>query len=85
MEASECECQTWARDNAAAIFIASHHPNCDLYTPEIDARALLLRLIDGIESWAADEDGIHSDCWAAYVAACGAVGQYGRPVSREPV
>ena len=81
----ECECDTWARGNSAMVFIGQHHPNCDRYNPEQNIRDLLMRLLDGIEAWANDEDGIHSDCWEAYVDACSAVGQWNRPASRESV
>ena len=53
-------------------------PNCERYRPEPEIRELLQRLIDGIESWAADEDGVHPDCWEAYKAACAVVGQWDR-------
>ena len=76
-----CECATWGRDNFGAILHLEHHPNCEHYRPEPEVRELLQRLIDGIESWASDEDGVHPDCWDAYVKACGACGQCGRPKS----
>lgn len=40
-----------------------------------EVRALLDSLIKGIESWAEDEDGVHPDCWQAYLAACSATGR----------
>lgn len=74
-----CDCATWGRDNLGAILHLEHHPNCERYRPEPEIRDLLQRLIDGIESWASDEDGVHPDCWDAYVKACGACGQWSRP------
>ena len=74
-----CDCSTWGRDNLGAILHLEHHPSCERYRPEPEIRELLQRLIDGIESWAADEDGVHPDCWDAYVKACAACGQWNRP------
>ena len=82
---TECECATWARGNAATVLICEHHPNCPQYNPEQNTRDLLMRLLDGIETWANDEDGIHSDCWGAYVDACCAVGHYTRPAKKESI
>ena len=71
-----CECKTWGRDNAGMTLLLSHHPSCQHYQPELEIRALLLRLIDGIEAWAWDvENGIHPDCWEAYCSACATVGK----------
>lgn len=81
----DCECRTWGRCGAASELILKHHPECEHYRPEPEIRQLLSDLIDGIESWASDEDGVHSDCWSAYVAACNAVGEYSRPSTTEPV
>lgn len=42
-----------------------------------NAPELLLRLLKGIEGWAADEDGsVHPDCWEAYREAKAFVGQF---------
>ena len=82
---SDCECSNWGRDSLAAMLHLPHHPNCPKYSPEQPVRELLLQLIDGIEAWAADEDGVHSECWDAYVGACAAVGMWDRPSTREPV
>jgi hypothetical protein len=74
-----CECATWGRDNQSAALILSHHTACPNYSPELEVRELLQNLLDGIEAWASDEDGVHPDCWDAYVKACGACGQQNRP------
>ena len=71
----ECECTTWGRDNHGAMLLLAHHPNCTRYRPETEIRELLLSLIEGIESWAAAEDGVHPDCWEAYVKACNVCGR----------
>ena len=76
--ADACECATWARDNHGSTLHLQHHPDCEWYRPEPEIRQLLLRLIEGIELWAADEDGVHPDCWDAYKSACAAVGQWDR-------
>jgi hypothetical protein len=85
MTFAACECLTWGRDTTASMLHLEHHPNCELYEPEPPIRELLLRLIDGIEEWAADEDGIHEACWNAYQDACCVLGQYDRPSKQEPV
>lgn len=79
-----CECATWARDDSSNLLFLDHHPNCKQYKPEQQIRDLLLRLIDGIEDWANDEDYVHRDCWEAYCDACAVVGQWNRPqIDRE--
>ena len=75
----DCRCKTWGRDNSGCALFLEHHPRCDKYKPEPEVRELLQRLIDGIESWASEEDGVHPDCWDAYVKACNACGQWNRP------
>jgi len=80
-----CECITWGRDSVAAMLHLEHHPNCEHYRPEPPIRELLLRLVDGIEAWASDEDGIHEACWNAFQDACCMLGQYDRPAQQEPV
>ncbi len=84
--AADCECASWGRDSLAAMLHLPHHPNCAKYKPEKPVRALLLRLIAGIETWASDEDGVHADCWDAYKDACAVVGMRDRPPSdQDPV
>jgi len=84
MMTETCECITWGRDTKAVMLQLDHHPNCEHYKPEPQIRELLLRLVNGIEAWAADEDGIHEACWSAYRDACGVLCQYGRPSRQEP-
>jgi len=76
---AECRCYTWGRDNNGSLLFLSHHPRCEKYKPESEVRELLQRLLEGIELWANDEDGVHPDCWDAYVKACHACGQWNRP------
>ena len=73
-----CKCAMWGRDNSGTQLYLTHHPNCDQYHPEEEIRELLQQLIKGIEAWAADEDGVHPDCWEAYRRACDVCGQWGR-------
>ncbi len=80
----ECNCQLWARDGTELIE-TFHHKNCEKYDPNPEIRELLLRVLDGIESWASDEDGVHYDCWQAYKDACVMVGQFTRPNNQEEV
>ncbi|MCB1771607.1 MAG: hypothetical protein KDJ31_18210, partial [Candidatus Competibacteraceae bacterium] len=37
---------------------------------------LIYDLVRGIESWAADEDGVHDECWKAYERAKQALGEW---------
>lgn len=68
----ECECQTWAGSWKLAT---SHHRNCEKYDPEGDAVSLISGLIDGMNKWASDEDGIHPEAWEAYKRASFAIGR----------
>ena len=79
-----CECKTWARVGGDLLWL-SHHPNCDRYKPEPEVRRLLLRLIEGIEEWANDEDGVHPMCWDAYREACCVLGMPNRLSNVEEV
>ena len=72
---TQCLCSTWARGDHTGLLMLSHHPSCGNYKPEKEVRELLLSLIAGIEAWAADEDGVHPDCWEPYMMACGVVGK----------
>lgn len=76
---ADCECQTWARDGQK--FITKHSKMCYYYDPEGDARKLIDDLLDGMNAWASDEDGIHPDAWQAYKRASFAVG---RLVKEQP-
>jgi len=73
-----CECSKWAIDSE--IIMKEHHPNCSKYNLEQDMVSLIRRLLEGIEHWAADEDGVHPDCWDAYSEAKIRLGE---PVSEE--
>mgnify|MGYP002639974512 CR=1 FL=1 len=79
-----CECSTWARAYGQQ-FMALHHRNCKHYNPEADAATLITALVEGMDAWGADEDGIHPEAWDAYQRARSATG---RPVttssSKEP-
>jgi len=75
MTEKPCGCENWGRGNFDSLLILDHHPMCHRYRPEMQVRELLLRLIEGIEEWAADEDGVHPACWDAYTQACCVVNQ----------
>ena len=69
-----CECVNWAR---AGIFpLTAHHPNCAKYNPVKDCMEIIRPLLKGIEYWAADEDGVHPECWTAYKRAKEFVGEF---------
>jgi hypothetical protein len=59
----QCRCSTYAR---ASLLDGpdGHHRNCELH-PE-NTFALIARLVDGIDRWAAEEDGVPDRLWDAY-------------------
>lgn len=67
MNSMDCVCKNWARDRI--VVLTNHHPKCAHYNPEQDAKEIVAKLVDGIEAWATDEDGVHPDCWEAYLNA----------------
>jgi hypothetical protein len=69
---NDCECKNWCRDGRPPL--AKHHRNCPAYDLESESLALVTALINGIEGWAADEDGVHPDAWDAYCQAIVFVG-----------
>ena len=78
--AIECECKTWATDMKPDQIWFSHNPNCPHYDPQAELKELLYKLVEGVEQWAREEDGVHPDCWEAYVSACLILG---RPVQTD--
>lgn len=42
---------------------------------ELRLESLVTQLLQGIERWAADDDGVHSAAWGAYREACREVGR----------
>ena len=69
-----CECIHWA-GKFRGLGVVKHHENCPRYDPVGDCLAMLARVVAGMESWAADEDGIHPDCWEVYRDARTAIGR----------
>jgi hypothetical protein len=51
------------------MFITTHHPNCKYFDPLGDTRALLGKLVAGIDAWASEEDGIHDAVYRHYTIA----------------
>ena len=41
---------------------------------ETELQAALQALVDGVEIWAGQEEGVHPDCWTAYCRACALLG-----------
>jgi hypothetical protein len=68
----ECECRDWATDGR--IPLLSHHYKCDNYSPVNELTEIIKDLLKGIESWAAEEDGVY--CFDAYKKAKVAMGQF---------
>ncbi|RJQ28378.1 hypothetical protein C4565_03685 [Candidatus Parcubacteria bacterium] len=58
-----CECMSWAGEWR---LFTTHHPSCPKYDLIGEVKERISALLVGIESWAADEDGVHDDCWEAY-------------------
>ena len=66
----ECECKHWASEDVIYVNMFGHHPECGFRPmPSVQFRIMLdvvRTLVQGMEAWAQDEDGIHPDAWAAY-------------------
>ena len=73
-EAETCECASWC--HPGSYLHLSHHPRCAKYNPLKECRDLITALIRGIESAAADTDGIHPDLWEAYKDGKAAIGDF---------
>lgn len=72
-----CNCDNRARDGSFPLLLA-HLPDCPHFGGQL--RELIEALVRGMESWAADEDGIHDAVWDAYAEAKAALGDQ---VTRE--
>ena len=70
-----CECENWARTGNQKLN-TKHHAHCEHYWPEQDAYEIISDLIDGIIVWAADEDGVHENCWNAFQNAAAFIGRF---------
>ena len=69
----DCECKNWARTDG---WMTEHHPGCPKYDLKGDVMKIITALVRGIECWAADEDGVHDDCWEAYKRAKVSIGEF---------
>lgn len=69
-EWSKCHCSNWAHE----LLVAGHHVNCEMFDRTGFVKAVYA-LIAGMEAWAADEDGVHSDAWKSYVEGCRLIGK----------
>lgn len=76
-----CDCMTMA--GMIGPFIFDHHDNCAKFDPQGDMLRTIKSLCKGIESWAADEDGVHPDCWEAYRSAKSRMGERVKDESDE--
>ena len=77
----DCECKNWAR--TTQLLFTTHHRNCPKYTSSIkgaeaECYNIIVWLLDGVQAWANDEDGIHPECYEAFKRAACFVGQPGR-------
>lgn len=64
---TECECKTWCAHGLPPL--THHHRNCPNRNLESECLELVSSLINGMENWAADADGVHPDAWYAYCRA----------------
>ena len=71
---TNCKCKNWARANQ--VLMTKHHPDCERYSMAEDTAEIVDALINGIIAWAADEDGVHPDCWEAFKNAAVFVGRF---------
>lgn len=82
----ECECTYWCDLDMRARLLTGHHANCFEGRPQAQVAAamrLIAELASGMESWAADEDGIHPDCWMPYCKAKALEGVFLDPTSQR--
>ena len=71
-----CECYNWAGTGQGVV--TEHHPRCSHYDPLGDCRKIIIDLLDGMQIWAGDEDGIHPKAWDAFQRGSISVGQTNR-------
>jgi hypothetical protein len=66
----QCLCSQYAVTSPSdryVIVLTGHHPHCkEGRAPLLAAVALIAELAQGIEAWAADEDGVHDAVFEAY-------------------
>jgi hypothetical protein len=64
---TDCECANWCEINHTHRLLTGHHEGCARSPAALDkALELIAALASGMDSWAADEDGIHPGSWDAY-------------------
>jgi len=62
-----CECRTWATDDMGIDAVLGHHHHCPLAPDPVAAlRDLVRDLVEGMDYWAQDCDGVHPRAWTAY-------------------
>lgn len=68
-----CECAGWG---GQWFLLNLHHDECPnaIHNHEL-IRGLIEGLLDGMDEWASDEDGIHPEAVKAYNRACDAMGR----------
>lgn len=67
-----CDCATRTHCGQFPLLLL-HLPDCQFFGSHV--RELIEGLVRGIESWAADEAGVHPDCWQWYERAKIALGE----------
>ena len=78
----ECECKNWCDIDRRARLLTGHHEHCEHGAMSNQRDAALVLIADmahGLELWAADEDGIHDECWKPYCKAKALEGMFLNP------
>jgi hypothetical protein len=66
----DCDCATWASESVQVDMLGNgHHHRCQHFKPDEGAMELLTQLVEGIEYWASQEDGVPEELWDAYARA----------------
>jgi len=70
----ECECKNWCSDGVPPLL--KHNRKCPQYSPVTEMLEIITDLVRGVQDWAAEEDGVHPECWEAYSRAKICIGQF---------
>jgi len=63
-----CDCADWCDISPHFRVLTGHHETCPLRGDITVAWKQLVReLVQGMQSWAADDGGVHPDAWDAYL------------------
>lgn len=74
----ECKKNCWCSADLRVDSLTGHSSTCPNVTTRLmmdKTQELLKELTKGIEAWASDEDGVHTEIWKAYVRAKTIIGE----------